>query len=345
MFKLGLKKDKDDKKPKPEVQQAPAEPEPRRPGIVPLQVQQPAKKKRKEKKEKSQVSPIFAYSYTLAGARVTFLLPMLFGLEARLKQAMMPVPFEVYVAGMAVLSVIAGIVGAVIGFIGARVVDIEPAAVANLLPFIAGLLAFQGTFWAMYFLPAINVGTRRRMLGEELPYYTGYMAMLASSGMGLEGIFRAIALEGTKEEIVKDANFMMRNIEVLGMDIVTALNDLVSRSPVGPYVELLEGLIATVHAGGDLRSYFAATGKVQLEEKRLLLKKMTASLGVVAEMYTILLVVFPLLTVIILSIMAIMTPTIAGFSLIFLMNLLTFGFVPMVGMMMLLMIDAMLPKR
>ena len=82
-----------------------------------------------------------------------------------------------------------------------------------------------------------------------------------------------------------------------------------------------------------------------MEEKKLLLKKMTASLGIVAEMYTILLIVFPLLSVIMMSIMSIMTPNLGGFNLVTLMQLLTYGAVPFFGLIMLVMIDSMVPKR
>ena len=138
---------------------------------------------------------------------------------------------------------------------------------------------------------------------------------------------------------------MIRNLDILGMDVLTALREMVSRSPTDSYTELLEGLISTVEGGGDLKEFFITTAKLQLEEKKLLMQKMTASLGIVSELYTILLIVFPLLSSIMLSIMAIMTPNLGGFSLIVLMKLLAFAFVPVLGVMMLLLMDAMVPKR
>jgi len=82
-----------------------------------------------------------------------------------------------------------------------------------------------------------------------------------------------------------------------------------------------------------------------LQEKKLMLQKATASLGIVAEMYTILMIVFPLLSAIMLSIMAIMTPNLGGFSLTTLMKGLAYVMVPVFGTMMLFMIDSMTPKR
>ena len=81
------------------------------------------------------------------------------------------------------------------------------------------------------------------------------------------------------------------------------------------------------------------------EEKKMLLQKTTESLGSVAEIYTILLIVFPLLAVIMLSIMGIMSPSLGGFDLLTLMNILTFAVIPLSGVLMLVMMDTMVPKR
>lgn len=307
----------------------------------------PARPRRKvlKEEEKSGVSPIYVYSFKLVGNRIKFMFPRLRIIDRRLERAMLPVPYEAYVSAMVFLSLIGGTVGLGIGLFISLSVNIQPAEFGVLLPFIAGSAGSQVTFMMMYFYPSMSISSRRKMLAEEMPYFLGYMATLASSGLTVERIFRALAREDTKEAIIQDAKYLTRNVEVLGMDIITALIDLARKSPSQPYTELLEGLISTIQSGGILKEYFIATARVQLEEKKLLLRKMTASLGIIAEMYTILLVVFPLLSTIMLSIMAIMTPQLGGFNLVTLMTLLTYIFVPIVGVMMLIMIDAMIPKR
>ncbi|MGI0081896.1 MAG: type II secretion system F family protein [Nitrosopumilaceae archaeon] len=298
-----------------------------------------------EEKKKDDASSIYSISYKLLAKRVEFLFPRFIFLEKKLRSAAMPVPFEAYVCGMVLLTVVAGVIGLVTGIVISIAVRIQPPEFGMLLPFILGSAFSQATFGIMYMLPKMSAGVRAKKISEELPYFLGYMATLASSGLTLEGIFKTIAKEQTNEHIVADARYMARNIDVLGMDIITAINDLIRRSPPGPYTELLEGLISAVQSGGDLKEYFIATAKVQLEEKKLLLRKMTSNLGMVAEMYTILLVVFPLMAIIMLSIMAIMTPNLGGMSLPVLMNLLTYAFVPIFGIMMLIMMDSMIPKR
>jgi len=294
------------------------------------------KKKLKYRKKDSAFS-IHILSYRLLNNHVQFLYPRLAGLEKNLKQAMLPIPFDVYVCSMVFFSLLAAGIGAVIGIAVSILVNIQPPVFAILLPIIATAGIGQVTFFALQFIPTINVKNRSARLIEELPHFISYMATLATNGLSLEKIFKAISKESTNEEMVKDCKFITRNIEILGMDLLTAISDLLKRTPKGPYAEMLEGAIITVQTGGDLKQYFLA--------KKMSLKKSTESLGVMAEMYTILLIVFPLMAIIMLSIMAIMSPNLAGFDLITLMNMLSYVLVPFFGVLLLFMMDSMVPKR
>jgi len=301
--------------------------------------------KQKKKIKKETVGQIHVFSYKLLNEHVKFMHPKFSSLEKSIKQAMMPIPFEVYVSSMIFFSMIAGVCGIIMGLVAIQFINIQPASIGFLLPLITGLMLCGMTFGLLQIIPSFRVKNRASKLSEEIPHFIGYMSTLATSGLTLEGIFKAISKEETEEEIVKDARFIVRNIDILGMDLISAIKDLVHRTPVGPYSELLDGAIITVSTGGDLKEYFNATAKVQLEEKRMLLQKTTESLGSVAEIYTILLIVFPLLAVIMLSIMGIMSPSLGGFDVLTLMNLLTFAVIPLCGVMMLIMMDTMVPKR
>ena len=303
------------------------------------------KTKQKHQIQEESVGTIHVFSYKILNDHLKFLYPKLGSLDKSIKQAMMPIPFEVYVSSMVFFSLIAGVCGTIMGFIASQFISIQPAIVGMMLPIIAGMALMGMTFGILQMIPPMRVKNRAAKLLEEIPHFIGYMSTLATSGLSLEDIFKAIAKEETNEDIVKDARFIVRNIDILGMDLVTAIKDLINRTPVGPYSELLEGAIVTTQSGGDLKEYFNATAKVQLEEKKMLLQKTTESLGSVAEIYTILLIVFPLLAVIMLSIMGIMSPDLAGFDLLTLMNILTFAVIPLSGVLMLVMMDTMVPKR
>jgi len=293
---------------------------------------------------KNQPSEFQVFSYRLLGRHVSFLYPRLPKLRENIKQAMMPVPYEVYVASMVFSSMIAGMVGLIAGFATLAFFRVDISITVLLSA--SGALALSAlTFFGLQAVPILYAKNRATKLSEEIPHYIGYMATLCASGLSLEGVFKSISKENSTEEIVKDSKFVTRNIEILGMDVVTAVNDLIKRAPRGPYSEMLEGAIITFKSGGNLREYFLATAKVHLEEKKLNVKRTTESLGILAEIYTILLIVFPLMAVIMLSIMAIMSPNLGGFDLVTLMNMLTYIMVPLFGIVLLIMMNSMVPKR
>lgn len=312
--------------------------------LVPPSIVREAKKRPKAK-EKEEVSGIYAASYKLLGKRAKFLYPRLIGLETKLDKAMMPVPYEAYVCTMVFVGIIASIVSLALATVFVAIINLPVPELKVFFPLFAAAAGFEAGLGVMYKYPEINVSTRKRRLQEEAPYFIGYMATLAASGLTLEGIFKAIAKEKTKEEFVRSARYIIRDVDVLGMDIITALSDLIRKTPSEAFSELLEGLISTIQTGGNLKEYFTALAKVQMEEKKMIIQKMTASLGIIAEMYTILLVVFPLMAIIMFSIMATMATTFLGMDITTMMMLIAYLLVPICGIMILLLIDGMVPKR
>jgi flagellar protein FlaJ len=302
-------------------------------------------KRKKKVRDTEKVGPMHIYAYKLLNERLNGLYPRFKPLEKAIKESMMPIPFEVYLCSMVFFSIISAIGGVVVGVAVSLMVEVQPQILEFLIPIGAGVAFGAMTFGMLHVIPSFNVKSRAAKLDEEIPHFIGYMSTLATSGLSLEGIFKAIAREESDEEMVKDARLIVRNLDIMGMDLITAVTDLIHRTPTGPYSELLEGAIITAQSGGDLKEYFTATAKVQLEEKKMLLSKTTESLGAVAEIYTILLIVFPLLAVIMLSIMGIMAPSLGGFDLVTLINILTFAVIPLCGVLMLVMMDTMVPKR
>ncbi len=301
--------------------------------------------RKKKIRDREKVGPAHIYAYKLLNERCKFLHPKFRPLEKAIKESMMPIPFEVYVASMVFFSIISAIGGAIVGIGVALMVQVQPVILEYLIPVGASVGFGAMTFVMLQLIPTMRVKSRSSKLMEEIPHFIGYMSTLATSGLSLEGIFKAIAREESEEEMVKDARLIVRNLDIMGMDLITAVTDLIHRTPTGPYSELLEGAIITAQSGGDLKEYFNATAKVQLEEKKMLMARTTESLGAVAEIYTILLIVFPLLAVIMLSIMGIMSPSLGGFDLVTLINILTFAVIPLCGVLMLVMMDTMVPKR
>lgn len=300
----------------------------------------------RKKLTKKEPQTIYSISYKLFSNSLGFLYPHLSDLKKTLRQSAIPVIYEAYVSALVFLCLIAIAIGIGMGVAISLLVPMDtPNVIISALPALLGFLFGLIMFGLMYQYPKNEMIKRKSKILEEMAYFSGYMGTLISSGLTLEGIFRTLAKEKTNEEIVKDAKYLTRNLEVMGMDIVTALKDMAERSPVEIYAEFLEGMIANLQVGGDLQEYFNASGEVQLEQRKNRLREANQSLGIVTELYTVLLIVFPLLGAIMLSIMGMMSVHLYGFSLIFLLNILTYLLVPLFGAVMIMMIDSLIPKR
>jgi len=153
----------------------------------------------KQKQQQESVGVIHVYSYKLLNEHIKFLYPKLGTLEKSIKQAMMPIPFEVYVSSMVFFSLIAGICGAIIGLIASQVINIQPAIIGYLLPLVSGMSLMAMTFGLLQIIPPVRVKNRSTKLLEEIPHFIGYMSTLATSGLSLEEIFKSIAKEETDD--------------------------------------------------------------------------------------------------------------------------------------------------
>ena len=114
---------------------------------------------------------------------VKFMHPKLSSLEKSIMQAMMPIPFEVYVSSMIFFSMIAGVCGVIMGLVSLQFINIQPASIGFLLPILSGLMLFGMTFGFLRITPSIKVKNRASRLVEEIPHFIGYMSTLATSGL------------------------------------------------------------------------------------------------------------------------------------------------------------------
>ena len=121
--------------------------------------------------ENDSVSSVHVFSYRLLKNHVQFLYPRLTGLEKNLKQAMMPIPFDVYVCSMVFLSMIATIIGAVVGASIFIIMNIQPPSLGVLITLVSAVGIGQITFFVLQVIPSINIKNRSAKLTEELPNF------------------------------------------------------------------------------------------------------------------------------------------------------------------------------
>jgi len=254
------------------------------------------------------------------------------------------IAYRAYVAGMVFASAISVVIGAVVGLLLAVYLR-ALVTFRVLMPLGFALFAGALTFAVFYIRPHFRASSRGSRLNSELPYAVGHMAVLASAGMTPEKMFHALAEEESKDAVNQEAKTIVRDMSLLGMDLRHALQAAEKRSPSDRWAEFLDGFVAASGTGRDLKSYLLRSGSSTLLEKRLRARSVSDSVGLVAEMYTITLVVMPLLLLIMFAVIGIISGSIGGFSVVTLIYIITFVVVPLGGVAVLIVADSTIGKE
>ncbi len=194
----------------------------------------------------------------------------------------------------------------------------------------------------LYGLPGFLATSRRKRMDLELPYVTSHLSILAAAGMPPARMFKLLEDSRTTPEVASESNEIVRDVEILGNDVITALEAERERSPSKVFAEVLEGLVATIRSGGNMKGYLLDATRVMMDLRRVAAKQLLEGLAAFAEVYVTLLVVFPLLIIVMFSVMAMIGGGLGGFSVITMMTLVTYGIIPICAAVVIVMLDGIL---
>jgi flagellar protein FlaJ len=116
-------------------------------------------------------------------------------------------------------------------------------------------------------------------------------------------------------------------------------------APSRRFIDFLDGFVSVARSGGDLTNYFLASAKGFMDSARIAARQLIETLGGLAEAYVSTMVVFPLLVIVMLSIMNMIGGGLGGFSTLFLMQVVTYLAIPALAFIMLLLLDSVVPPR
>lgn len=178
-------------------------------------------------------------------------------------------------------------------------------------------------------LPSMYIGSRRASIDASLPTVASYMSAMTSSGVPPAPIFESLAKEKSISKVVaEEATRINRDIEILGLDVLKALEQAAFRSPSERWSNFLEGIIATVTSGGDLTTYLSTETKSFMKLKQEETKEFIEQLGIIAEIFMVVGVVAPLFFVVMIAILSILNSG-GGNSSLFLLITITYILIPL----------------
>ena len=197
------------------------------------------------------------------------------------------------------------------------------------------------SFLFFIFLPAQIKRSKAKKIENELPFATLYLSAISSSNLPLPQTLEIYERTSIHKNVKKEIGNVVRNLKYFGMDVITALEKAIERTPSKKMEELFWGIVTTLRAGGNLTNYLKEKSKELFNEHLRKIYEFAHSLTFYVEIYLISVVLGVLFFIILTSIFAGITGV--GFNLIELQFFLAFLFLPLIAFVFMLLIKAASP--
>ncbi len=167
--------------------------------------------------------------------------------------------------------------------------------ITSIVPIVIGIIYIQ--------LPASKAKSRGKNIDRYLPYVANFINTMSAAGISPSEVFGTLAGIKLYGEVQKEAKKITTEIELMGIDTITALKNAIVISPSKKFKEFIQGIIGVVQSGSELAPYFERCVERYMYEDLEERKKNLDSLAIMAESFVVTVVAFPLFLVIIISIM------------------------------------------
>lgn len=152
-------------------------------------------------------------------------------------------------------------------------------------------------------LPTSKAKSRGKKIDKYIPYATNFINTMSVAGVSPSEIFEALSKVELYGEIQKEAKKITTEINMMGIDTVTALNNAIKISPSEKFKEFIQGILGIIQSGSELGPYFERCVEKYMAKDLIDRKRNLESLAIMAEAFVVTVIAFPLFLVIIISIM------------------------------------------
>jgi archaeal flagellar protein FlaJ len=255
-----------------------------------------------------------------------------------LVKARMYITIEKFLSTSTLYALIFASVCVILGVAACALLGIKP--LAFILIIFVGIICYLSLFLLLTLYPRVKSWERKGKIDGHLPYAISWMSFMATTGVIPYLIFRKLAeREEYFGEVSREANLVVKDVELLGFDFISALRDLASVTPSTPLRVFLQGAVTNALSGGEMGTYFVSKAREGMEDNRKKFTEFIATLGLISEVYIIALVAAPLLIVVMFAAMMML----GGASPMILMAII-YGYIPVGSLMFLLLTDMLTPE-
>jgi flagellar protein FlaJ len=280
-------------------------------------------------------------AYVWLGKRIERFLPEFEELHTNLRKAGIAISFKAYVAFMFMVSIIAFAAAFVLSlFMIPLIAGMSLLSGGNFLIslMLAGLSAVM-TLILAYAYPEMKASNRKVPIENNLPYVSSFLTLLSSSNVPPSIIFNSVSRIATLKEVRQEFSNILRDVEIFGQDLMSAIIANAKLTPNHKLRELLIGYVATIRTGGNPTEYLKVQTEAITKERLGKLDMMLESLEAIAEIYIMVLIAMPLLFVVLFATLGMMGGGVMDAGLF--LYLLTYAGIPIMGTVMMVLISTL----
>ena len=132
---------------------------------------------------------------------------------------------------------------------------------------------------------------KKKKIEKELPYFMTFVTLLATSGFGPYTIFQKLKDLTQLPESRNESERILKRVDLLGMDPLTAMTKVKDKSPAREFAEFLGGYVSAIQGGGDVVSFLSSKMKSAFERYAEVEKESIEKVTTIIETYMIMQVV------------------------------------------------------
>ena len=278
-----------------------------------------------------------ALSYRLFGRFTPYFLNNVFHIKGPLDKGRVKIYPETYISLMfftAMLTLPVSVLAIVIVLLYRFI----PLLILVPLPLfvVAGFLA----------VPSSNASDRATNLEREIPFAAAYISVMASGGIAPYNSFKRLSEVDLMPAMRSEARDIMKDVEVFGVDPLSALEGAAKKVPLDIFKDFLSGYASTVIIGGDIGHFLERKAEDIFKTRALRVKAAAERLGMLLETFIIVMVMMSLCFYILFAVQQIQTGTNTGTNLSTYSGILmyTYLFSPLLAVVFVYLAHSMQPK-
>lgn len=202
---------------------------------------------------------------------------------------------------MVLMNVIIGFISAFMSTLIFYMIMPHPITASLLL--IVSLPTPVGIGFYYIFLPTQKSKSRGKKIDRFMPYAANFINTMSVAGISPAEIFEALSNVELYGEIQKEAKKITTEINLMGVDTITALKNAIVISPSEKLKKFIQGILSVIQSGSELGPYFERCVNDYMVTDLTDRKRNLESLAIMAESFVVTVIAFPLFLVIILSVM------------------------------------------